>query len=221
MKKIFQQHSCIIMAFTLIAVAANAQEKWSIEWTDLEDVNPLELNEVGDRSYMPYVLYNESWPEESRFRIWFDFASINGLAYAQSADGIVWTNQVKLTGLNTEGDSIGGRAVVLYEPSWSLPYRIYYYANPAGEWEVRVAESADGINFENDRMAIAQSNSELGTYPDGHAVLYIPGQEEPFRMFYRSGSGIMMALSSDGYDFYDFDIIPTPPAVQPSCAISI
>ncbi len=114
---------CIAVAL-IAALSVNAQEKWSIEWTDRDDVNPLELNELGDRSYMPYVLYNEEWPAESRFRVWFDFASINGIGYAQSADGISWTNQVKVSGLNTEGEQIAGRAAVLYEPSWDKPRAI-------------------------------------------------------------------------------------------------
>jgi len=221
MKSLVQQCCICVLGLLMLAMSATAQEKWSIEWTDRGDVNPLELNEMGDRSYMPYALYNEAWPEESRFRIWFDYASINGIAYAQSVDGITWTNQLKVDGLNTEGELIGGRPVVLYEPSWDKPFRIYYYCNPEDLWQVRVAESVDGINFENDQMAISAEDSDLGGYPDGHAVLYMPGQYEPFRMFYRSGSGIMVATSTDGYEFYDFDIVPFPPAMQPTCAISI
>lgn len=213
-----------LLAPALAAVfpaAALAQEKWSIEWTDLSDANPLELNEVGDRSYMPYVLHDESWPEESRFRMWFDYASINGIAYAESADGIVWTNQTAVTGLNGEGEQTAGRAVALYGPDWEYPFRLYYYGNPGGVWQVRVAESADGINFVNDQVAISAENSQLGSFPDGHAVLRVPGQEEPYRMFYNAGSGVMMATSADGYQFIDFDFVPIPPAMQPTCAIAI
>ncbi|RJP28573.1 MAG: hypothetical protein C4527_11595 [Candidatus Omnitrophota bacterium] len=205
----------------VIAIPAVAAEKWDITWTDYGQ-NPIDLSVVGDRAYMPYALYNENWPAESRYRIWYDYASIQGIAYAESADGVVWTRQVKVNGLNTEGESFAGRPVVLYEPSWSKPFRIYYYGNPGGIWQIRAAESSDGINFENDQKVLSTENSSLGTYPDGHAILYMPGQNEPFRMFYRGSSAIMVATSIDGFDFLEFyDVVLFPPAMQPTCAISI
>ncbi len=206
---------------TMAAVPLFAQEKWDITWTDYGD-NPIGLDGVGDRAYMPYALYNEDWPAESRYRIWYDYASINGIGYAESTDGIELSNKVAVTGLNTEGTSIGGRPVVLYDTSWDKPFRLYYYCNPDNIWQIRVAESSDGINFENDQLSLSAEDSSLGTYPDGHAVLYFPGQYEPFRMFYRGSGGIMVATSEDGYEFIDFyDIVPLPPAMQPTSAISI
>ena len=209
---------CLLMI--VLVVPAFAQEKWDIEWTDY-DANPIDLSGPGERSYMPYVLYNEAWPEESRFRIWFDYASINGLGYAESSDGMNWGNRLKVEGLNTEGSSAAGRAVVLYEPSWDKPFRLYYYGNPENIWQVRVAESDDGIHFENDRGAVWAGDSELGTYPDGHAVLYQPGRPEPFRMYYRAGGAIMMAVSEDGYEFFDYDYVLDSEGMQPICVISI
>ncbi len=204
----------------LLTVPAIAQEKWDIEWTDSE-TNPIDLSGLGDRWYMPYGVYNEDWPEESRFRIWFDYASINGLGYAESPDGVNWGEPVAVEGINTEGSSSAGRAVVLYEPSWEKPFRLYYYCNAEDTWQVRVAESDDGVHFENDQASIWAGESALGTYPDGHAVLYQPGRPEPFRMFYRAGGAIMMAVSEDGYEFFDFDYVPYSEGMQPICVITI
>lgn len=196
-------------------------DKWNITWTDSAK-NPLELSGLGDRSYMPYVLYNKDWPEQSRYRIWFDYASINGIGYAASADGVTWSAPVKTTGLNADGTSTAGRPVLLYNAAWSKPFRIYYYCNPGDVWQVRVAESKDGIAFDNDKMAISTDGTELGTYPDGHAVLYIPGRVKPFLMYYKStGNYIMLATSEDGYEFLDSAPIENSEALQPTCAIAL
>lgn len=216
--------TAVLVAFLLCVtvMAATAQEKWDIVWTDYEN-NPVTLEGVGDRAYMPYIMYNSSWPAESRYRIWYDYASINGLAYSYSADGIHWAPAVAVTGLNTEGSAPQGRPVVLYHPEWSKPYRLYYYGNPGDVWQVRVAESANGIAFENDQTAL--SGDGLGTYPDGHAVAYFPGREEPFWMYYRGGAGILYASSYDGYSFVEWGYINniTDPAfaAQPTQVFSL
>ena len=91
-----------------------AQEpKWFIQWTDYTN-NPIDLKSPGSRAYKPYVLYNQSWPAESRFRIWYDIASAAGIAYSSSADGVNWSDGVAVTGLNTDGTYPGGRPVVLF-----------------------------------------------------------------------------------------------------------
>lgn len=193
----------------LVAPAASAQlaPKWAIEWTD-HTANPVDLQSPGSRAYMPYVLYDAAWPAASRFRAWYDTESINGMAYSTSADGITWTPGQALVGLNTDGTSSNGRPVVLYDPAWAKPYRVYYYGNPGGVWQVRVAESADGITFENDQVAL--EGGRLGTFPDGHAVVRIPGRtsdptdpaaEQPFLMYFRANTGIAYATSPDGYYF--------------------
>ncbi|HOK76492.1 MAG TPA: hypothetical protein PLW35_02085, partial [Verrucomicrobiota bacterium] len=83
-------------------------------------------------------------------------------------------------------------------------------------YKVFVAESADGISFENNQVALDPTieGSRLGTYPDGHAVAYLPGRnptpedpftERPFIMYFRdkSGQGIAYAESADGYAFFE------------------
>lgn len=197
------------MAALSLQAVAQIPPKWAIEWTD-HPGNPIDVKSPGGRAYMPYVLYNTAWPAESRFRMWYDIASIAGLGYATSADGITWNQGVQVTGLNTDGSSPAGRPVVLFNAAWAKPYRLYYYGNPGGVWQIRVAESTDGIAFTGDQVAL--EGGRLGTFPDGHAVVHIPGRTvdpenpdaaQPFIMYFRdaSGAGIAFATSKDGYVF--------------------
>lgn len=201
---------------------ANAQlePKWIIQWTDHAQ-NPVDLKSPGLRAYMPYVLNNPVWPAASRYRVWYDTASINGIGFSTSADGLTWSQGQLLTGLNSEGTSSNGRPVVMYNPAWTKPYRLYYYGNPGGVWQVRVAESADGVRFENDQVAL--EGGRLGTFPDGHAVAYIPGRTtdpndpeaaRPFIMYFQTGGGIAYATSQDGYKFVEAEDDPFTPDVD-------
>jgi hypothetical protein len=208
---------------SMIAVAPSAAaqlaSKWQITWTDHTD-NPVNLRSPGSRAYMPYVLYRADWPESSRYRVWYDSESIAGLAYAYSADGMEWSQGVALTGINTPetsstGGEYAGRPVVLYHPDWAKPYRLYYYGRTdVARHKIWVAESSDGIVFENNQIALDPelAPSRVGTFADGHAVLHLPGwnpvpddpeSERPFFMYFRSadGQGIAYAVSRDGYTF--------------------
>src|SRR4030095_3635257 len=90
-----------LAAFGSLSASSLAQEpKWAIQWTDYNN-NPIDLKSPGERAYVPSVLYNQDWPADSRFRIWYDIASASGIAYASSGDGINWSNGVDVTGLNT------------------------------------------------------------------------------------------------------------------------
>src|SRR5688572_24043279 len=197
-------------------VFSQTEPKWVVQWTD-HTANPIDLKSPGSRAYMPYILHRTNWPADSRFRIWYDSASIAGIAYSTSADGINWSTGVALTGLNTDGTSPAGRPVVLFDPAWSRPYRLYYYGNPGGVWQVRVAESTDGIAFSNDQVAL--EGGRLGTFPDGHAVVYIPGRNpdpadpegaRPFILYFRetAGNGIAYATSKDGFVFTESEDNP-------------
>ena len=87
----------------MLSPAASAQlaPKWQIEWTDHAQ-NPVDLQSPGSRAYMPYVLDHAAWPAASRYRVWYDTESINGIGYSTSADGLPWSPGQTLTGLNTE-----------------------------------------------------------------------------------------------------------------------
>ncbi len=205
----FGRMAGLCAALVPLAAVAQLAPKWEIAWTD-HTQNPVDLKSPGSRAYMPCVLWNASWPAESRFRAWYDAESINGLALSTSADGVEWSAGRTLTGLNLEGASTQGRPVVLYNSDWAKPYRLYYYGNPYGIWHIRVAESADGVAFENDQVAL--EGGRLGTYPDGHAVVHIPGRtlypedpawEEPFLMYFMASGGIAYATSTDGFIFYE------------------
>ena len=133
------------LAFALVEGALGQTEpKWQINWTD-HNANPVDLKSPGSRAYMPYVLYRTNWPAESRFQIWYDSASIAGIAHSTSADGITWSTGAPVTGINADGSSPAGRAVVLYEPAWANPYRLYYYGNPG---DVRSEERRVGKDCE-------------------------------------------------------------------------
>ena len=190
-------------------VRAQIDPKWQIQWTD-GTTNPVDLKSPGSRAYMPYLLYHADGPAESRFRIWYDSASIAGIASATSADGVHWNSGGMVSGVNTDGTSPAGRPVVLYNLGWPKPYRLYYYGNPGDVWQVRVAESTDGITYSNDQVAL--EGGRLGTFPDGHAVVHIPGRNptpddpeaaRPFILYFResNGKGIAFATSKDGYAF--------------------
>lgn len=201
------------------ASAGDFAGKWAITWTDHAG-NPVDLKSPGARAYMPYVLYSTDWPAESRYRVWYDSASIAGLAYAFSADGLTWSTGVALTGIqdaaaSSTGGEFAGRPVVLYNKAWSKPFRIYYYGRTdTTAHKIWVAESSDGIAFTGNQVALdpAVEGSRLGTFPDGHAVVYLPGRNvtpedadaaRPFLMYFRSrdGQGIAMAESKDGFAF--------------------
>lgn len=213
--------------------------KWQIKWTD-HAANPVDLKSPGTRAYMPYVLYNADWPAESRFRVWYDTESNAGLAYSFSADGLNWATGAMLTGIHTAADSnngleFAGRPVILYQKSWAKPYRVYYYGKTdSAAHKIWVAESANGINFENHQLALdpAAEGSRLGTFPDGHAVVYLPGRNptpddpeaaRPFIMYFRDkgNQGIAYALSWDGYTFTELpDNLDTPDVVEGLIEIS-
>lgn len=206
-------------------LTAQAQEppqvpvKFDLTWTDYTN-NPVDLRSPGDRAYMPYVLYHASWPADSRYRVWYDTASNAGLAFSSSADGLTWSTGRPLTGINdasasTTGTEFAGRPVVLFNPAWAKPYRVYYYGRTdTPQHKIWVAESSDGVVFENNRVALdpAVEGSRLGTFPDGHAVIHLPGRKanpedpdaaRPFVMYFlsRDNQGIAYAESRDGYEF--------------------
>jgi hypothetical protein len=156
--------------------------------------------------------------------------SIAGLAYSYSSNGVTWSQGVLLTGINTVEDSstgleFAGRPVLLHNPEWTHPYRLYYYGRTdAAAHSLWVAESTNGIAFENNQLALDPSveGSRLGTFPDGHAVVHLPGRnpvpedpdaERPFILYYRSndGQGIAYASSRDGYTFTEIADNPDTP----------
>jgi hypothetical protein len=193
--------------------------KWSIAWTD-HPGNPIDLKSPGARAYKPYVLYSTDWPAESRYRVWYDSASIAGLAYGFSADGLTWSTGAPLTGIqdaaaSATGGEFAGRPVVLYNKAWAKPFRLYYYGRTdTAAHKIWVAESSDGIAFTGNQVALDPEleGSRMGTFPDGHAVVHLPGRNatpedpdaaRPFLMYFRSrdGQGIAMAESKDGFTF--------------------
>ncbi len=228
----FLRHTVVPSLVLLLAGFAQAGDfagKWSVTWTD-HPGNPVNLQSTGPRAYMPYVLHDVSWPAESRYRVWYDTASIAGIGYSTSADGLTWSAGVDVTGLNdaaasATGLEFAGRPVVLYNAGWAKPFRLYYYGRTdTAPHKVWVAESTDGVAFSNNQIALdpEAEGSRLGTFPDGHAVAHLPGRNltpedpegaRPFLMYFRSkdGQGIAYAESKDGYTFTE---IPDNPDTE-------
>jgi hypothetical protein len=225
------RHVLTGLALSVLSLLAQAQiqTKFQLTWTDHTN-NPVDLQSPGTRAYMPYVLHDATWPPASRFRVWYDIASNSGLGYSESPDGLTWSAGRTLTGLRRSEDILGGiefagRPVVLHNTNWALPFRLYYYSrvDVTGDsvndvlHNIYVAESRDGVTFTNNQVALDKDDAEsrLGRFPDGHAVVWIPGRtgnapepgaERPSRPFVmylrdRAGQGIALADSADGYRF--------------------
>jgi hypothetical protein len=212
----------------LLPASAVAQQvlvqsnKWSLHWTNT--ANPLNLAGPGGGASKPYVLHNAAWPAASRYRVWYDHGTTNsGLAYSFSADGLNWSAGVALTGLNTAANSVNGSnfagsAVMLFEPTWAHPFRLYYASQTATaeQQDIWVAESTDGIAFVNNQVALsaALAGGSMDAFPEGHAVLHLPGRNVlsataptpegtvPFLMYLRGVNySPLVASSVDGYTF--------------------
>jgi len=115
---------------------------------------------------------HQAWPAAS-VSDWYDTESINGIGYLTSADGLTWSAGQTLTASTPTVPHPKRRPVVLFNEAWPKPYRLLLRQSGrrvAGAG----AESSDGVSFENDQVAL--EGGRLGTFPDGHAVVYIPGR---------------------------------------------
>lgn len=174
-----------------------------VVWTDYPG-NPLDMPMPdSDRSYMANVLWN---PDLQKYQIWYDQGSIDLVTYAESVDGINWTNAVLTTGINdVEGLQVG-RAYVLYNSGWDYPYKAYLFGRGGDLGDhVRFAQSKNGIAWENHQdldMSDATVSGQTISSPDGHAVMYNPAfPEAPYRMYLKTGDFTSVMQSSDGINW--------------------
>lgn len=176
---------------------------WSeIVWTDYSN-NPLDMPMPdGSRAYMANVVWN---PDLQKYQIWYEQGSIDLVTYAESVDGIHWTNAVLTSGINIEGVYVG-RGYILYNTQWPFSYKGYFFgrSDALGD-HLRYAESKDGITWENNKeldMTDAFVEGQTMSSPDGHAVMYDPNfPGEPYRMYVKTGNFISVVQSPDGIDW--------------------
>ena len=203
------------MALVLLLIPVLSIASQTIQWTDYTS-NPLNIPTSGLRVYMPTVLYDTTWGTASAYKMWFDYASNAGIAYSVSSDGINWTSSVIVTGIYSSGASPSGRPNVIYNPAWTLPYKMYY-ASTSNRWEVRVAESSNGSTWVNDTPSFYTGLS----FPDGHCVLYDTTLTPAYQMFYwGTTGGTRRAVSTDGINFTDAGIACST-GCQPTSVLKI
>ncbi len=177
-----------------------------IVWTDYLE-NPLAMPMPnGDRSYMPNVIWN---PDLQRYQCWYEQGSIDLVTYAESDDGITWSNETLTQGITIDDLQVG-RGFMLYNTEWEYPYKAYFFGRGGDLGDhVRFAESIDGIVWENNQpldMSDATVSGQTISSPDGHAVLFDPDfPGEPYRMYLKTGDQTSIMQSSDGITWTWFD----------------
>jgi hypothetical protein len=182
-----------------------------IVWTDYAD-NPIPVPMPnGSRAYMPCVIWN---PDIGKYQMWYEQGSIALETYAESTDGLNWTNVQLCTGVDFETINVA-RPYVLYNTSWTYPYRAYWFGRDSGELgdHVRFAESKDGIAWENNQpldLEVELAGMTISS-PDGHTVFYNPvSSVAPFFLFLKTtdpGAGDVTSVftSTDGLNWRWFD----------------
>lgn len=110
----------------------------------------------------------------SFYKMWYDYQSAGGIAYASSPDGINWTFQTNVTGLV----STARHSRVLYDPNGfgiGQPYRIWYWdsaftnlsscISPPNVCMIRTANSVDGITWTSDTTIVQDPTNPLFAIP--------------------------------------------------------
>jgi hypothetical protein len=156
----------------------------------------------------PSVWTDPGWPHETAHRVWFVDLGTHALTMATSPDGIHWAPSIRLTGVLPSAVSL----TLLYEPGRPDPFRLYYLAKTAAGGEIHAAESADGVNFHNDKSALGTSVSA-----EGLAVAVLPAPASSYRLYYRDrqANQIVYATSRDGLSFVGVDVIAIPSSAEP------
>lgn len=160
----------------------------------------------GDRSYMANIIWN---PDLQKYQIWYEQGSIDIVTYAESQDGVTWSNVTLTEGVNMADIQVG-RGFIVYNAEWQYPYKAYWFGRSGDLGDhVRFTESADGILWINNQpldMSDATVEGQTISSPDGHAVLYNPDfPEEPYRMYIKTGDLTSIMQSSDGVNWLWYD----------------
>ena len=215
-------HAGLILVF-MAPVIALSQTYYTIN----EDASPVFSTLIPDEAYVI--------KDNVNYKLYYagnDFASIN---LAQSPDGITWTpygsNPILAEGplqqehadVHFYSDGFAGANSGTNQSATTMYYRMWYQGPSGisiGGW--RYAESPDGINWYN-RMAVTQTGTSVtggisAQYGIADAV-YTPGASNTgtdwtFRIYvnaqytvppYSSNELVVMAFSSDGYNWTGYD----------------
>ena len=168
-----------------------------------------------------------------KYKIWYwDYSqlySINSIRYAESSDGITWTNDQAVTQnaskpiiTGTSGDwnrgSYGPSDVIL-NPSasnsgsnpWNYSYVMYYDATTGGNQDIGLAYSSNGLSWSrygssnSEGLVLEHSGTEWDATHVGRSSIYKDADGD-FHMWYSGGdgrvdNGIGYATSSNGIDW--------------------
>ena len=130
------------------------------------------------------------------YKMWYDYSSSGGVAFAASPDGINWSFQADTTGLI----ATARHSRVLFDPAGfgiGAPYRIWYWDSamlyvddPVILRMLRTAVSVDGVNWTHDET-LAQNTAAplLEPFP-----AYNRGSYGPVDVLYFSGNPPVLDL---------------------------
>jgi uncharacterized repeat protein (TIGR01451 family) len=217
--------SSLLLAVSTLFVFPSAPGRADeVSW-DEYTANPV-FDPADHRAYYPCVLYDpdgfSGHGASYYYKMWYGgYGGGHYEAVTYSNDGVNWTAPVELQGIDTNGY----HAKVVYVPdgfgSGPYYYKIWYW-DPDNLYSInamRTADSADGVNWENDQPLTQDGTKPLvtGTWPDWNrgtygpvAVLYNPGASNTggnpfdytFTMYYDGTTGgqevIGLGYSADG-----------------------
>ncbi|MBW1812305.1 MAG: hypothetical protein JRJ39_01165, partial [Deltaproteobacteria bacterium] len=124
------------------------------------------------------------------YKLWYvgKDATNNRILYAESIDGINWSNHQMVIGLNTFGDYNSLRSHVPTVVKEGDIYKMWYAGNDGTNYRTLYAESLDGINWNKHQLAM--DNSSHGTYDTKNAYASCVLKEYgKYRMWYVGNDG--------------------------------
>ncbi|RLI75975.1 hypothetical protein DRO97_01950 [Archaeoglobales archaeon] len=154
--------------------------RWGIRYENNPVVSPTEPGQAGTR--YPSIIYDA---DDGKYKMWYDVLSTNGgdynvtIWYAESTDGIHWTNHQKVfegTGVDGDFDKVSVSVGTVIKDG-SI-YRMWYTGRPVtgcgsnSSYGIGYAESTDGIHWtrgSNNPLLLA---SDFGcTFISGSTVI--------------------------------------------------
>lgn len=199
---------------TTVAYATSIDGKsWTLVTNNVTGLIP-------DNSGHPHVEF-----ADNKFRIWYWNAATpygnNAMHYAESVDGITWTNDSPITGNLTTTASgqwnsgiYGVADVIINENSTNVgtnpfdyKYAMYYDATSGGYEQIALGYSADGINWTLYGTEPVLLKGQAGSWDSGYAAIGSTVlKDNTWTMWYSGGvstsnEGIGCATSINGLEW--------------------